>query len=442
MDTTKEGLLNKTYNDFLDIFINDDLPISYLDIIAAEDIMGFGTTLDEKVFTLSGLKVFAQRQRDQSVGIQVDWKISPLVHRIAEDGNSAVFNDDVSISITVNNEIIEMPMRLSVVLEYIEDKWLVVHWHASKPENVESEKDTFGIEDWKQKNAELEIRVKERTAELEQSLKELKAIQSQLVQQEKLASLGQLTAGIAHEIKNPLNFVNNFSELSLEYIDEINEALNKLGKNEITEEIAALLADVQDNLKKVHQHGTRADNIVKSMLLHSRGGNGKLEPTDLNALIAEYVNLAFHGMRAGKEAINVKIDLDLDETVNLVDLNVEDFSRVILNLCKNAFDAMRTKAINEVNYNPKLLIGTKNTEDGSVTIFVEDNGPGVPEDIKDKLFQPFFTTKKGTEGTGLGLSITHDIIQKYKGTIIISSQENAFTRFEIRLPKLTEIKEL
>ena len=237
-----------------------------------------------------------------------------------------------------------------------------------------------------------------------------------------------------------MNFINNFSELSLEYVEELKEALAKLNQNDTTAEMDELLNDVAENLKKVHHHGTRADNIVKSMLMHSRGGTGKLEPTDLNALIREYVNLAFHGMRAGKSAINVTIDLQLDETIGAVLLNIEDFSRVILNLCKNAFDAMRTKSLTTKNetYQPLLSIRTYKDDAQVVHIEIEDNGPGIPNSIKEKLFQPFFTTKKGTEGTGLGLSITHDIITKHKGRIEVISEENHITRFHIYLPqKLT-----
>lgn len=289
----------------------------------------------------------------------------------------------------------------------------------------------------KEKTREKEL---EQAREIEKAYEDLKATQSQLVQSEKLASLGQLAAGIAHEIKNPMNFINNFSELSLEYVNEIRLELAKLTKNETTEEIESLLNDVEENLKKVHHHGTRADNIVKSMLMHSRGGSGKMEPTDVNALIKEYVNLAFHGMRAGKTTINVKIELDLDAALTTVDLNPEDFSRVILNLCKNAFDAMRTKGLQpgQQEYKPVLKVSSKNLGNGMAAIDIEDNGPGVSETIKDKLFQPFFTTKKGTEGTGLGLSITHDIIKKHNGTIAIASELDAYTRFEIRLPITTK----
>lgn len=213
----------------------------------------------------------------------------------------------------------------------------------------------------------LEIQVKQRTIELEQayidlqeSLKELKATQSQLIQQEKLAALGQLTAGIAHEIKNPLNFVTNFSELSIELVEEIEEELKGHPDPESQQEIRAILFDIKSNLPKIHEHGSRADRIVKSMLQHSREGSGKMEPTDLNSLVKEYVNLSFHGMRAGKEPINVDLQFDLDETIGDVPLNAEDFSRVIVNLSNNAFDAMRDKfnAIKNLNIQTLKVLET------------------------------------------------------------------------------------
>lgn len=283
---------------------------------------------------------------------------------------------------------------------------------------------------------ELELKrkvVEESKEELQNSLEELKTTQDQLVQQEKLASLGQLTAGIAHEIKNPLNFVNNFSDLCLEYIDEIKEELEKLDKNEIVEEVEELLGDIEMNLKRINQHGSRADSIVKSMLMHSRGGTGKMEPTNLNNLIKEYVNLAFHGMRAGSKPINVKINLELDEKLPDVMLNIEDFSRVILNLCKNAFDAMFEKFQLDNEYHPELCIKTFIKND-QVHLQLRDNGPGIPEENRDKILQPFFTTKKGTEGTGLGLSITNDIISAHKGSLQIVSEKDAYTQFNILIP--------
>jgi len=278
---------------------------------------------------------------------------------------------------------------------------------------------------------------------LQKTLEDLKKTQEQLIQQEKLASLGQLTAGIAHEIKNPLNFVNNFSDVSEEMITELIDALN-IGD---IEESLAITKDIGANLKKINEHGTRADNIVQSMLQHSRGSNGKKEATPLNPIVKEYVNLSFHGMRAGKEPINVDIDLQLDETIKDVPLIAEDFSRVILNLTNNAFDAMRDKmtgdggqgtgnpnhqASHSNGYHPKLTVRTR-SENGSVIIEIEDNGPGIPDDIRDKILQPFFTTKKGTQGTGLGLSITNDIVKAHGGDITIKSTEHEGTTFTIGL---------
>jgi len=285
-------------------------------------------------------------------------------------------------------------------------------------------------------------------AEVESAMTELKATQSQLVQQEKLASLGQLTAGIAHEIKNPLNFVNNFSEVSIEMIEEIKEERAKSQETRDETLVDEILEDIQSNLGKIHEHGSRANGIVTSMLQHSRGGSGKMEPTDLNALIKEYVNLSFHGMRAGKNPINVDLVFDVDPELGEVFLIKEDFTRVVINLCNNAFDAMREKVKlyqvqstkyqegvhSEVKYLPKLQVNTM-LEKGRVRISFEDNGPGIPDEIKDKILQPFFTTKKGTEGTGLGLSITHDIIKAHGGELKVETKIGEGTTFIIELEK-------
>jgi signal transduction histidine kinase len=279
-------------------------------------------------------------------------------------------------------------------------------------------------------NTLLEKQVADRTSELSHSLTELKSTQSQLVQQEKLASLGQLTAGIAHEIKNPLNFVNNFSEVSMELIEEALEEIAQIEDNEHATESAEILSDIKSNLKKIHEHGTRANTIVTSMLQHSRGGSGKKEPTDVNALIKEYVNLSFHGMRAGKNPINVDIVLDLDPEIKEVSLINEDFTRVIINLCNNAFDALKTVKTQRA---ASLRVRTKKHGD-TITIEIEDNGPGIPDEIKDKILQPFFTTKKGTEGTGLGLSITHDIVKAHGGELTLASNEEVGTQFTIKIP--------
>jgi signal transduction histidine kinase len=294
-----------------------------------------------------------------------------------------------------------------------------------------------------QQKAEIEMQ----KINVEYTLTELKSTQSQLIQSEKMASLGELTAGIAHEIKNPLNFINNFSDVSIELIDEVLVEMQQSGASDTRTEIVEILNSVKSNLNIIHQHGARADGIVKSMLMHSRSSTGQKVPADLNALIRENVSLSFHAMRATKQPINVEMVLQLDDKVGEVPLIIEDFSRVILNLCNNAFDAMREKASryevqntkyegdagNEMlKYKPRLIVRTKSIS-GKVIIEVEDNGSGIPEGIRDKILQPFFTTKKGTQGTGLGLSITHDIIKAHGGTLEIKTESDRFSIFIINI---------
>ena len=299
-------------------------------------------------------------------------------------------------------------------------------------------------EDWKLQNLKVVDPGHANDAELAKykknlaaAKKQIKSAEQQLIKQEKLASLGLLTAGIAHEIKNPLNFITNFSDLSLEYLEEIEEILQDLKNPKEIEEAFALIEDIRVNLDKIQTHGHRAEGIVRSMLLHSRGGNGNYDLEDLNALLREYVNLAFHGMRANKNPINVDIQLDLEPNLDKVKLNAESFSRVILNLCKNAFDAMREKSESSMasdDYKPTLKVSTKTEEDKAI-VTIEDNGPGVPKDHMKKILTPFFTTKKGAEGTGLGLSISKEIIQEHKASLNLETSEGEYTRFRIELNK-------
>ena len=314
----------------------------------------------------------------------------------------------------------EQKAELSKALKLVEREITITEFKLDRTEKVKRTTAILleeTIEELEQKRKAIE----ETNLALQKSLEELKAAQDQLVQQEKLASLGQLTAGIAHEIKNPLNFVNNFSDVSLEMIDEALLEIGKTSQDEHTAETAAILTDIRSNLTKIHEHGSRADSIVKSMLMHSRGGSGSKESTDLNGLVREYVNLSYHGMRAGKHPIEVDIEFNLDETVGEVPLIAEDFSRVILNLCSNAFEAMREGQERGHTSKPKLTVRTSRNAE-KVSIEIEDNGSGIPDDIKDKILQPFFTTKKGTQGTGLGLSITHDIIKAHGGSMDIQSK--------------------
>jgi signal transduction histidine kinase len=286
--------------------------------------------------------------------------------------------------------------------------------------------------------ADLENKVDVRTRELGRSLKELRTAQDRLIQTEKLASLGQLTAGIAHEIKNPLNFVNNFSAISVELIDELREALAgaKLDSKLQTQvgEIADML---QGNLNKVVQHGKRADSIVKNMLLHSRQGSGEHRPVDINAVVEESLNLAYHGARAEKQGFNITLKRSFDPAAGEADLFPQEITRVLLNLISNGFyAAIKRKAeANGGDYEPTLAATTKNLGD-SVEIRIRDNGTGIPPEVKEKMFTPFFTTKPVGEGTGLGLSLSYDIIVKqHAGSIEVDTQPGEFTEFRIVLPR-------
>ena len=280
--------------------------------------------------------------------------------------------------------------------------------------------------------------VQKRTQELSKSLEDLHTAQDRLVQTEKLASLGQLTAGIAHEIKNPLNFVNNFSSLSVELIDELQE---ELGKVKISEEaragIAELAGTLKGNLDKIAQHGKRADAIVKNMLLHSREGSGEHRPVEVNALVEESLNLAYHGARAEKQGFNIVLERSFDAAAGEVDLYPQEVTRVLLNIIANGFYAAHKRKVQAdgADFEPTLVASTKNLGD-RVEIRIRDNGIGIPPEVKEKMFNPFFTTKPAGEGTGLGLSISHDIIVKqHAGAIAVDTQPGQFTEFTIVLPR-------
>ncbi|MGB8042937.1 MAG: GAF domain-containing protein [Pseudolabrys sp.] len=287
-------------------------------------------------------------------------------------------------------------------------------------------------------NAKLFESVEARTRELGSSLDELRTAQDRLVQTEKLASLGQLTAGIAHEIKNPLNFVNNFSSVSVELIDELRQALAaaKLD-NKLQVEIGEIADMLQGNLDKVVQHGKRADSIVKNMLLHSRQGSGEHRPMDINTIVEESLNLAYHGARAEKQGFNITLQRSFDPGAGEVDLFPQEITRVLLNLISNGFYAATKRKTEEngADYEPVLAAVTKDLGD-RVEIRIRDNGTGIPPEVKERMFNPFFTTKPAGEGTGLGLSISHDIIVKqHRGSIEVDTQPGEFTEFKIILPR-------
>ncbi len=286
-------------------------------------------------------------------------------------------------------------------------------------------------------NARLLNELRERTMELSQSLEELRNTQDRLIQTEKLASLGQLTAGIAHEIKNPLNFVNNFAALSSELTDELGEALRSasLGEPE-RQDIGALIHMLQGNLEKIVQHGTRADSIVKNMLLHSREGSGERRAADINAILEESLNLAYHGARAERADFNITLERKLDPSAGALELYPQEITRVFLNLVSNGFYAANKQkdAVGD-GFEPRLRATTTDLG-GAVEIRIRDNGTGIPADVREKIFNPFFTTKPAGEGTGLGLSICHDIIVKqHGGSIEVDTEPGEYTEFIITLPR-------
>ena len=308
------------------------------------------------------------------------------------------------------------------------------------------------IEELQQKRKAIE----ETNAALQESLENLKATQSQLIQSEKMASLGELTAGIAHEIQNPLNFVNNFSEVSNELIKEIQDIRSKTKDTgqktheeaALTEE-DALLQDIASNLEKILHHGKRADGIVKGMLQHSKSSSGTKEPTDINALCDEYLRLAYHGLRAKDKTFNSKFETDFDPSLPKINVVPQDIGRVVLNLINNAFYAVHQQRTSISpsgglpagqaggwgEAQPLVTVTTKlSPSGGDVIISVRDNGPGIPDSIKEKIFQPFFTTKPTGEGTGLGLSLSYDIVKAHGGELKVETKRNEGTTFSIRIP--------
>ena len=290
---------------------------------------------------------------------------------------------------------------------------------------------------------ELEQLVTDRTTELtlqkaklEQTLTELQATQAQLIQSEKLASLGELTAGIAHEIQNPLNFVNNFSELNVELAAELEE---ELAKDPVDKELVSdLIRDISQNQQKINHHGKRAASIVSGMLQHARSSSGTKEPTDLNALADEYLRLAYHGLRAKDQNFNATMQINLDEKVGIVEVIPQDFGRVLLNLITNAFYAVterkKLSGANGEAYEPTVSVSTKRVAD-KIILKVKDNGNGIPASVLDKIFQPFFTTKPTGQGTGLGLSLAYDIVTKgHGGELKVKTKEGEGTTFILHLP--------
>ncbi|MEZ0486528.1 ATP-binding protein [Fibrella aquatica] len=344
--------------------------------------------------------------------------------KIIPDGNILlIFGTIMSISI---------PTVLAILLAKEHDQTNdALQSRLAEVEKLSTEKESILT----QQKELLEQQVARRTAKLNQSLQNLRETQTQLVQREKMASLGELTAGIAHEIQNPLNFVNNFAEVSTELLDELKQEQARPNEERDLELEAELLGDVHQNVSKISHHGQRAASIVKGMLQHSRATNGDKEQTDLNALGDEYLRLSYHGLRAKDKAFNATLHTSLDPLLEPVMVVSQDVGRVLLNLFNNAFYAVREKAkANPTGYFPTVWFVTKQHADG-IELRIQDNGNGIPEELQRKIFQPFFTTKPTGEGTGLGLSLSFDIITKgHGGTLDVETTPGEQTTFIIRLP--------
>lgn len=324
----------------------------------------------------------------------------------------------------------EQTQALQKALAVADKQWNITEFKLDRTEKV---KKTTAIL-LEETIAELEqkrLAVEESNAALQKSLEDLKAAQAQLIHAEKMASLGELTAGIAHEIQNPLNFVNNFSEVSLELISEMKAEIESGN----SEDAKVLAEDIAQNLEKIAHHGKRADAIVKGMLQHSRSTSAQKEPTDINVLCDEYLRLAYHGLRAKDKSFNAKFETDLDEDISKANVIPQEIGRVLLNLINNAFYAVSEKEKSAAaGYQPTVTVSTKKRND-AIEICVTDNGNGIPEKIREKIFQPFFTTKPTGQGTGLGLSLSYDIITKaHGGELKVETKEGEGTAFVVLLP--------
>ena len=383
------------------------------------DTVGIGTGPNEVAIGLENLRALLQREHDNA----------PPYTCYLSGERAQCLTDTVGLvhgTLTMHMpleaaEVLTLALRLVCVFKQVDDRWLIAHFGVSRPDPEQAEGESFPVDALRARNQELERLVAERTADL-------RAAQAQLVHQEKMASLGALTAGIAHEIKNPLNFINNFAALTRELVGELEEETDP-------EEIEALLADLALNAAKIEEHGKRADGIVRAMMQHARGGSRERETVDLNALVAEYVDLAYHGKRAQTPDFNAEIEEDLDAAVGKVEVVPQEIGRVLLNLIGNAFDAVYEQAA-RVNgqYVPTVTVSTRRVGE-AVEIRVEDNGPGIAEDVRAKIFEPFFTTKPTGSGTGLGLSLSYDIVtQGHGGALTVEREAGQGVAFVVTLP--------
>lgn len=375
-----------------------------------------------------------------------DKKVNIKTRHYTDLKDHALVEQEFDIHFTLEgNDIKLLTLRQSALWTYQPERngkpsnWRLLHDHTSMPDHLGAF-ETISSSELLEGNMNLEFEVEKIKGNLNRAVADLKIAQNQLVQNDRLSSIGQLAAGIAHEIKNPLNFVNNFSEVILELIEEIRTELERLSAhrnkplpNNALDEIYDLINDIDANLNKIVEHGKRANSIVKSMLLHSRGKSETPEPTDINALIDEYLKLAYHAMRASDSSFNVDIQTSYDEKLPPLDIVPQDISRAFLNIINNAMYAADQFARSKSDRKPVVSISTSLSKD-LAEIKIWDNGPGIPPEHRDKIFQPFFTTKPSGAGTGLGLPMTYDIVKKHLGSMDVQSEAGKFTEFIITLP--------
>ncbi len=414
------------------IFISSEDSERILTEYSAEDISYFGTGRDEHGHSASEWVKMNMRAIEQlPEGILYSEKeISCEIH-----GAIGIVEGELAVIFPLEGTSLEMLTRVTTIYKQKNNHWQAIHFHASFPSSEQAEGESWPVEALKAKNIELEKIVEERTAELKQSFFELKSTQAQLIQSEKMASLGELTAGIAHEIQNPLNFVNNFSEVSNELLEEMKEEL-VVGNTQQANEIAD---DVKQNLEKILYHGKQADGIVKAMLHHSRSSSTAVkEQTDINKLVDEYLRLAFHGLRAKDKSFNPTLKTNYDETIGNINIIPQDIGRVLLNLINNSFYAVIEKKKQQPDYEPVVNVTTKRFSfapiGGGIEVRVKDNGNGIPPKVLDKIFQPFFTTKPTGQGTGLGLSLSYDIVNAHGGELKVETKDGEGAEFIIFLP--------
>ena len=422
----KEKQIMAVHTSFWDALANRDTELRFR--FCADDITFIGTGLNERAENKVAYKLINQKGIEQFPDL---FKMEFLWTHLTVFENTAWVECEVIWTQEIDNEILKERVRNTTILKHENNKWWVVHVHGSSPDYRLQDGDYMTNAKTIIRNNELERQVHERTAELNKLLQDLKATQAQLIQAEKMASLGELTAGIAHEIQNPLNFVNNFSEVNIELIDEMQTHL-KAGK---MDEAISVSNNIKENEEKISHHGKRAEGIVKGMLQHSRSSSGQKEVTDINNLVDECLRLSFHGMRAKDNSFNSKTTTDFDESQPKVNINPQDIGRVLLNLFTNSFYSVTQKRKQGgEGYEPLVSVKTV-VSVGHVSITIRDNGNGIPQQALDKIFHPFFTTKPTGQGTGLGLSISYDIITKgHGGELKAETKEGEFAEFTIILP--------